>query len=350
MIDKPTVTKTAVVTGAVSGMGLALTRHLLAKTDDSNIKERWLVVLADINEVGYEAIKPTLDQDRHIFVHTDVSQFSSQLELFERAFDWSGGRIDFFANNAGIPDQQPLLGWLEHPETAGEEEEGEDPVEPDLRCLDVDLKAAFHGLKLFVHFTRKTRNLLGRQTAAEMDDIGINGGDAAIGIAAAHDFHPKMVITASMAAQYPFYILPMYTAAKHGCVGLIRAAAPTLFADEGITLNGIMPSTTKTNIIPKPILEQWPEDHFTPVETIIRAFDELIDVTGRVAQDGLSDGQDGQVKNGCCVEASTDRLFYRAPVPFPNAVQEWVGEQSRRDGILGTFMQKAMDYKANGSN
>ncbi|KIX97030.1 uncharacterized protein Z520_07144 [Fonsecaea multimorphosa CBS 102226] len=345
MIDKPTVTKTAIVTGAVSGMGLALTRHLLAKADKSNGTEQWRVVLADINEVGYESIKSTLEQDRHIFVHTDVSRFSDQLELFKRAFEWSNGRIDFFANNAGIPDQQPLLGWLGNPKAV----ENEDPVEPDVRCIDVDLKAAIYGLKLFVHFTRRTRNLLSRQTAATMDDIGINGGDAAIGVAASHDFHPRMVITASMAAQYPFYILPMYTAAKHGCVGLVRAAAPTLFQDDRITLNAIMPSTTKTNIIPKPILEQWPEENFTPLETIMRAFEELIDVEGRIAQDGLSDGRDGQVKNGCCVEASTNRLFYRDPVPFPNGVQEWVGDQSRRDGILGTFMQKAMSSKANGS-
>ncbi|OQV02882.1 hypothetical protein CLAIMM_08002 [Cladophialophora immunda] len=343
MIDKPSVVKTAIVTGAVSGIGLALTRHLLAKADTS--KEEWRVVLADINEVGYEATKSTLEQDRHIFVRADVSKFSDQLELFKRAFVWSEGRIDFFANNAGIPDRQPLLSWLGDSKTV----EKEDPVEPDLSCLDVDLKAAFYGLKLFVHFTRMTRNLLSRQTATAMDDIGIHGGDAAIGVAALQDFHPKMVITASMAAQYPFYILPMYTAAKHGCVGLVRAAAPTLFEDEGITLNAIMPGTTKTNIIPQPIVEQWPEENFTPLETILRAFEELISVGGQITQDGLSDGQDRQVKNGCCVEASTSRLFYRDPVPFPSEVQEWVGEQSRRGGILGVFMQKAISSRANGS-
>ncbi|OAL34369.1 hypothetical protein AYO20_06422 [Fonsecaea nubica] len=343
MIDKPTLTKTAIVTGAVSGMGLALVHHLLAKTGNSNDEGgQWRVVLADINPVGYEAIKSTLDQDRHIFVRTDVSRFSDQLELFKTAFEWSGGRLDFFANNAGIPDRQPLLGWLGKAETT---EKDQDPVEPDLSRIDIDLKAVFYGMKLFVHFARKTRTLLSQQTAAVMDDIGISGGDAAIGVAASHDFHPKMVVTASMAGQYPFYILPMYTAAKHGCIGLVRAAAPTLFEEEGITLNAVMPSTTKTNIIPKPILEQWPENNFTPLETIMRAFDELIDVKGRIAPDGLSDGQDGQVKNGCCVEASTNHLFYRDPVPFPSEVQEWVGEQSRRDGILGTFMQKATSAK-----
>ncbi|ETI28509.1 hypothetical protein G647_00958 [Cladophialophora carrionii CBS 160.54] len=345
MIDKPVMVKTAIVTGAVSGMGLAVTRHLLAKAQDSSSKVHWRVVLADVNEAAYDELKMTLNEGDHIFVRTDVSKFEDQLALFKRAFEWSGGRIDFFANNAGIPDRQPLLGWLGRPE----EVEKEDPTEPDLSCIDVDLKAVLYGLRCFVHFTRKTRNLLAQETVNTMDEVGIHGGDAMIGVAAAaaHDFHPTMVVTASMAGQYPFYVLPIYTAAKHGCVGLVRAAAPTLFEDEGITLNAILPSTTNTNIIPTPILEQWPEENFTPLETVVRAFEELIDANGRVVPDGLSDGQDGTVKNGCCVEASTNRLFYREPVPFPSQVQEWVGQQSKRDGILGTFMRGVMKSREN---
>jgi NAD(P)-dependent dehydrogenase (short-subunit alcohol dehydrogenase family) len=231
-----------------------------------------------------------------------------------------------------------MLGWLGRAEAV----EKEDLTEPDLSCIDVDLKAVFYGLQCFVHFTRKTRNLLGQKTTQTMDDVGNNPGDEAVGVAAADDFRPKMVVTASMAGQYPFHILPIYTAAKHGCVGFVRAAAPTVFEDEGITLNAVLPSFTKTNIIPEPILEQWPEQNFTPLETIIRAFEELIDVDGRVVQDGLSDGQNGVVKNGCCVETSSNSLFYRDPVPFPSQVQEWVMDQSKKDGIIGKFMRSVM--------
>jgi NAD(P)-dependent dehydrogenase (short-subunit alcohol dehydrogenase family) len=67
-------------------------------------------------------------------LRTDVSKFGDQLALFKRAFEWSGGRIDFFANNAGIPDRQPMLGWLGRAEAV----EKEDPTEPDLSCIDVD--------------------------------------------------------------------------------------------------------------------------------------------------------------------------------------------------------------------
>lgn len=337
MIDKPELTKTAIVTGACSGMGLALTRHLLSKTNDSG-SEQWRVVMADINESGYEAIKASLPQGMHLFVRADVSKWSDQLELFKRTFEWSGGRIDFFANNAGVPDKQPLLRWLGNSEVA----QDDDPVEPDLSCIDIDLKAVFYGLMNFVHCTRKTRRLLGRKTVDTLDDVGIDGGDACIGVVAAEDFHPTMVCTASIAGQYPFFILPIYTAAKHGCVGLVRSAAPTLLENEGITFNCIMPGTVKTDIIPKPVLAQWPEEYFTSMETIVRAFDELIDGKGGVVQDGVSDGQDGQQKNGCCVECSANRLFYREAVPFPDPVQEWVTAQSKKEGILGRHMQQVM--------
>ncbi|EXJ70607.1 uncharacterized protein A1O5_06677 [Cladophialophora psammophila CBS 110553] len=66
MVDKPMVIKTAVVTGASSRMGLALGHHLLANAGNGNIKEQWRVVLADINEAGYEDIESTLQHDLHI--------------------------------------------------------------------------------------------------------------------------------------------------------------------------------------------------------------------------------------------------------------------------------------------
>ena len=335
------ITKTAVITGSVSGIGLALTQHLLSEGENNSSNVHWRVVMADINESAYKEVRPTLKEDFHIFVRTDVSKFEDQLLLFKRAFEWSGGRIDLFANNAGIPDQQPLLSWLGQP---GSVEIG-DPSEPNLSCIDVDLKAGLYGLTCFVHFARKTRKLIAQRTAETLADMRTFNGDHTFGVKAAEDFHPKMVVTASMAGIYPFYILPIYTAAKHGCIGFVRAAAPTLFEDEEITLNAIMPSTTRTNIIPKTILEQWPEGNFTPLETIIRAFDELTSIDGRIAPDGLSDGQDGMLKNGCCVEALTNRLFYRDPVSFPNQVQEWVVEQSRRDGILGKFMQSVVQAR-----
>lgn len=64
----------AIVTGAASGIGLALTRDLLSKG--------WRVIMADINPAG-EAIAQDLGHDA-IFIKTDTSDWMSQTELFEK--------------------------------------------------------------------------------------------------------------------------------------------------------------------------------------------------------------------------------------------------------------------------
>ena len=143
-----------------------------------------------------------------------------------------------------------------------------------------------------------------------------------------------------MAGQYPFFICPQYSAAKHGCVGLVRTAAPALLKHEKIALNCIMPAFVATNIIPSEIVEQFPAEHITPLSTIMRAFDELIDESGRVESDGKSQGMDGVPKNGCAVECVIDELFYREPVNYANASQEWLTDQSREEGIFGQAWQK----------
>jgi 15-hydroxyprostaglandin dehydrogenase (NAD) len=39
-----------------------------------------------------------------MFQQTDVSDWDSQVELFRKAREWGGGRIDFLAANAGVTD------------------------------------------------------------------------------------------------------------------------------------------------------------------------------------------------------------------------------------------------------
>ena len=289
-------------------MGKALTYNLLAKT----APPQWRVVLADINASAYDSMASTLDPGRHLFVRTDVSNWADHLALFKQAYSWSNGRIDFFAANSGISDKEGLL-QPAHLDA--------DPVKPNLSCIEVDLLAVFYGLKLLIHFARKTRRDLATATS------GI-------------PFNPKMVITASMAGQYPFFTSPQYTAAKHGCIGLVRTAAPALLKHENIALNCIMPAFVDTNIIPQELLAQWPKEHITPLSTILRAFDELIDENGRVERDGKSSGKDGVVKSGCAVECVIDELFYRDPVEYANASQEWLTDQTREGGIIDRVVKE----------
>jgi 15-hydroxyprostaglandin dehydrogenase (NAD) len=64
----------AIVTGAASGIGLALTKALLAKG--------YHVVMADINPSG-ASLATTLG-DNVLFVHTDTSDWESQINLFQK--------------------------------------------------------------------------------------------------------------------------------------------------------------------------------------------------------------------------------------------------------------------------
>lgn len=102
----------AIVTGASSGIGLALVHHL--------IKLKWNVVMADITPVE-DSIPGT------IFVKTDISSWDQQANLFQRAYEWQG-RIDFCALNAGIDDRDDIFTLLT-----------ETPRQPNLRTFDVNL-------------------------------------------------------------------------------------------------------------------------------------------------------------------------------------------------------------------
>lgn len=75
-MSQPTsITKSgAIVTGAASGLGLALTKHLLSNG--------WLVVMADIDPAG-EGVAKELGEDV-LWVNTDIASWESQIEMFQK--------------------------------------------------------------------------------------------------------------------------------------------------------------------------------------------------------------------------------------------------------------------------
>jgi len=254
----------AVITGAASGMGLALSRHLLDKG--------WRVVMADINLEKGQELERELGRNAS-FRQVDVCDWDQQAALFKHAFQWGGDRIDFLAANAGIDDKQSLYAASDDLE----------PQKPNLKTLEVDLIAVYYGIWLFAHYARKNK---------------LPGG--------------KIVITGSAAGIYPMESNPQYTAAKHGLVGLTRAAGP-VFKKEGITVNCILPAFVPTGLAPPKIIEIFPKEHITPMSTIIRAFDEFLQ---------------NPEKSGDILECSQDQLFPRKPPEFPNESQRWLREET----------------------
>lgn len=153
----------AIVTGASSGIGLALSKHLL--------EQSWTVILADV------APPPPEITGTYEFVKTDVSSWDSILALFKHTFK-TYSRIDFVAANAGIDDRDDVCA-----DSATDE-----PAPLNFKTINIDLYGAINTYWCALHYMR--RNPGGKQG--------------------------KIVFTASSAGLYPFASNPEYCAAKHG--------------------------------------------------------------------------------------------------------------------------------------
>lgn len=251
----------AVVTGASSGIGLALTKELISKN--------WLVVLLDVQKPPSEA---ALLNDKSLYIRCDVGNWDSQASAFEKAFKWKG-RLDFAALNAGIDDRDDIFraAALDKAEFGDHE-----PRKPDMSTFEVNLLGAYYGAKLFTHYYLRNRSKIRKMGC--------------------------IVMTSSMAGLYPHPGVPQYTASKYGIVGLVRSLGPVASEVSGIRVNAICPAFVPTNLAPPGLMEAWPKDGITPMSTIMRAYEELMD--------------ENQAWNGKCVEASLDELTYRgSPQP-----------------------------------
>lgn len=96
------MTRTAIVTGAGSGIGLAVATRLAV--------EGMAVVCADVNLPRAEDLAGTLAQAGHraIATHTDITDEASVAAMAARAMDWTG-RIDTCIANAGVMVEGDIL-------------------------------------------------------------------------------------------------------------------------------------------------------------------------------------------------------------------------------------------------
>ncbi|KAL4810666.1 hypothetical protein BDV18DRAFT_127759 [Aspergillus unguis] len=215
----------ALVTGAASGIGLAVTKYLVSRD--------YRVAMADWN---YEQVtrESAALGDRTMAIKCDVSSWDSQLAMFsETKSKW--GRIDLVHANAGVADQVPLL-----------TEPQDVPKKPNTLAIDVDYYGAVYSVSLALFYLRQ------------------NNGEGG-----------KIIVTASQVGVYPFPTGPLYAGAKAACINTVRSIAKSC-AKEKIFVNCLCPGLTDTGIT-NVAINQFPKNIIAPMANHIRAVETFLD-------------------------------------------------------------------------
>ena len=192
MLDK----KIALVTGAGSGIGRAIALQYAAAGAG--------VVVSDIDE---KAGKATLSQikaagGRAFFIAADTSSVSDQEKLVKETVK-KFGALHIACNNAGIAGMMAPT--------------GEYPPENWDKVIAINLSGVFYGMRFQIPEMLKA------------------GGGSIVNIA-------------SILGQVATRFAPAYVAAKHGVVGLSKAAALE-YADKNIRVNAVGPGYIITPLL-----------------------------------------------------------------------------------------------------
>lgn len=208
--------KTAVVTGSTSGIGLAIAQALA--------KEGANVVINGFGDAGeIEKTRAGIESEfgvKAVYSPADMSkphEIEEMIRLAERTF----GSVDILVNNAGIQFVSPVENF---------------PVEKWDQIIAINLSSAFHAIR------------------AAVPGMKARKWGRIINTASAH----------SLVAS-PFK--SAYVAAKHGIAGLTKTVALEVAAD-GITVNCISPGYVWTPLVEKQIPDTMKARNLTKEQVI----------------------------------------------------------------------------------
>ncbi len=188
--------KVVLVTGAASGIGRAIA--MVAAREGARL------VLSDIDaHAGQETVKQVRALGAEVlFAASDVGKPEDAQALVDQALAHYG-QLDVACNNAGIGGATALL--------------ADYPLDAWAQVINTNLSGVFFGMK------------------AQIPAMLRSGGGA-------------IVNTASILGMVGMATAPAYTAAKHGVIGLTKAAA-IAYSGQGLRINAIGPGFIHTPMI-----------------------------------------------------------------------------------------------------
>jgi len=190
--------KVAIVTGASSGIGEAIANKLA--------EEGAKVIVSDINEEGGKKVveQITSKGGEAFFIKADTSSPEENEKLVTETVKHFG-KLDIAVNNAGVGGPAQVT--------------GEYPIDAWDKVIAINLSGVFYGLRY------------------QIPAILANGGGSIVNMA-------------SVLGQVGTKLSPAYVAAKHGVVGLTKAAALE-YAEQKIRINSVGPGYIKTPLLVK---------------------------------------------------------------------------------------------------
>ncbi|KAF2199967.1 putative 15-hydroxyprostaglandin dehydrogenase [Delitschia confertaspora ATCC 74209] len=197
--------KVIVLTGGATGIGRATVKQFHA----AGAK----VVFGDVADTPAcelaSQLGPSVD-----YIHCDTTSYQSQLSLFKTA-ESLYGRVDIVVANAGVANHKDIFA-----------PDADIEIEPSMIEIDVNLKGALFTARIGLGFLRRNR-----ESGGDKED---RGGD--------------IILVSSIAGFKECGGLAVYTASKHGVVGLMRGLYLTA-REEGVRVNVVCPWMTKTRLV-----------------------------------------------------------------------------------------------------
>jgi NAD(P)-dependent dehydrogenase (short-subunit alcohol dehydrogenase family) len=263
--------KVALITGGASGMGLKVAEALSSRPN-----ETWALHIVDLHASAHSSA--TLNLQNVHFHRANVTDYQALVSAFEATYSTSR-RLDFVYANAGIVERDNF--YQKHDLEAP-------PPPPNQLSIDINYKAVVDTSHLALHYFRKS-----------MQDNG------------KHD--TVLIMTASCGGLYPSEFCPMYSGAKAAVVQFNRAIT-VAYHHEGIRTFATCPGTINTGLLSQEEWKSFPEEYFTPVETLVDAVVRLID--GGDIEDAKGRKVSGEDNWGLTVEVNGENFYFRDQAEF----------------------------------